>query len=146
MMRRQKWIVVALTSLAMMLSSNFIRADEVLDPGSLNIVDPTISVNSAGVYRLMFVLENHTGIPITILGISSPYFSNATFEFHSDGKVVSSLDSITIQPNDRLNLASSHQWFRLEGLKADLPKNDLIPFVVRITHGRMQQGHAHLKK
>ncbi|MFC3674960.1 hypothetical protein [Ferrovibrio xuzhouensis] len=146
MMRRREWIAAALIGFAMTLSSNFTRADEVVDPGSLNIVDPIISKGSNGSYRLMFILENHTGMPITILGISSSYFSDATFEFRSDGEAVSSLDSITIQSNDFLNLASSHQWFRLDGFKADLSKSGLIPFVVRFTHGRMQQGHAHLQK
>src|SRR3546814_4056183 len=87
---------------------------------------PIISKGSNGSYRLMFILENHTGMPITILGISSSYFSDATFEFRSDGEAVSSLDSITIQSNDFLNLASSHQWFRLDGFKADLSKSGLI--------------------
>src|SRR3546814_2059801 len=85
-MRRREWIAAALIGFAMTLSSNFTRADEVVDPGSLNIVDPIISKGSNGSYRLMFILENHTGMPITILGISSSYFSDATFEFRSDGE------------------------------------------------------------
>ena len=144
-MSRREWIAVALIGLTMMLSSNYAKADEVLDPGSLNIIDPIISTDSDGVYRLMFILENHTGMPMTILKISSPYFSRAVFEFQSDGETVSTLDSITIQSNDRLNLASSHQWFRLDGLREELPKSRLIPFAVHFTHGRVQQGHAHLR-
>src|SRR3546814_3572747 len=62
MMRRREWIAAALIGLAMTLSSNFTRADEVVDPGSLNIVDPIISKGSNGSYRLMFILENHTGM------------------------------------------------------------------------------------
>ncbi len=123
------------------------RADEISDAGGVSIEQPQIVVSPHdGKHHLSFLLLNNSGSAVTLIGVESKYFTSATFSFRSSPDKVSILSSITVRSDEHLDLASSHQWFELDGVSTEISKIGLVPFTALLSGNRQIEAHAHFRE
>lgn len=76
--------------------------------------------------RMYVVIQNEEQFKVSLSGVSSPLAERIELKFRSPDGAQMGLSSRVIAAEETLNVASSHMWFELTGLKADLRPGEVF--------------------
>ena len=92
---------------------------------------------------LRFRLVNESAETLVLIGVTSEYISGAKILAQTRHKTPAGLGSISIRPEETLDLHSSHLKILLTGLKKGFLQGQIVPLTLDMSRGRIPI-HAHV--